>query len=584
MGCNRGYTSRPFGKKQRLFTRRTASSQVNNPMMRVHLQFVSLLRFTMVAVLLYATRLQAEEPATTSSQIQSLLQSGVHPRLHWGNFADVKAPLEALYQLNGLAPVWTKDGKPTAQAAAMVASLADAGSKGLNPADYDAEPLGLWLNAPELAAGQPQEIAAFDVALSLSSLRYVSNLYLGRVNPRSVNFGLDVAPKKLDLPNLIQQLAQSEQPQALVEQLEPKLPVYQGLKQALAHYRELAKTAEVPKLNFPAKFTPGMRHQDVPALRRWLLTLGDLPEIKPGSEASESYDHDLATAVKSFQQRHGLGADGVIGKGTLAQLTVPIAERIKQIELGLERLRWLPEDVRGLYLIVNIPSFQLYGSRDGEGFGQHDIQMNVIVGDADDGRHTPVFHSDMTYVIFRPYWNVPYQITTKELLPIIRRNPGYLAKNNLEIVGNGGEGGSLEGLASGSSRLRQKPGPKNALGLVKFAFPNTNNVYLHSTPSQNLFQRARRDFSHGCIRVEDPVKLAEWVLADRSAEWPRDKIEAAMKGEKSTTVTLKKPIPVYIFYSTVLADREGKVSFFNDIYGHDQTLQAILAKGFPYSS
>ncbi len=562
-------------------------------MMRVRLPSRSFW-FHLFALLIFTGPVRAQEPLadTVSTHIQSLLREGVHTKLRWGNFADYQVRLDELYKQNGLMPLWIKDGKPTAQAQAMVASLAEADDKGLNSADYDAELLKQWLNAPELSAdSNPRDIASFDLALSLDTMRYVSNLYVGRVNPRNVDFGLSIEPKKLDLPNLIQRIAQSGQPKDLVDAVEPNLPVYQWLKEALVRYRSLARETTVSPMAFPAKFSPGAHHKDVPALRRLLLALGDLAEAKPGTADSETYDSELAGAMKSFQRRHGLATDGVIGKGTLARLNTPLADRVKQIQLGLERLRWLPEDIKGLYLVVNIPSFQLYGSRDGEGFGHHDIQMNVIVGDAADGRHTPVFHSDMTYVIFRPYWNVPYKITAKELLPAIRRNPGYLARNNLEIVSNfsgsaqayAASGENIEMLATGALKLRMKPGPKNALGLVKFAFPNNNNVYLHSTPSQGLFQRARRDFSHGCIRVEDPVRLAEWVLADRG-EWTRERIEAAMKGETPKTVTLNKPIPVYIFYSTVLADREGRVSFFDDIYGHDLVLQTLLDKGFPYPS
>jgi murein L,D-transpeptidase YcbB/YkuD len=194
----------------------------------------------------------------------------------------------------------------------------------------------------------------------------------------------------------------------------------------------------------------------------------------------------------------------------------------------------------------------------------------------------------MTYVTFHPYWNVPPTIAMKEVVPALRRNPGYLARNNMEIVStrgaSAGYGGDIaDALASGAVRIRQKPGEKNALGLVKFTFPNNNNVYLHSTPNKGLFGRARRDFSHGCIRVQDPTKLAEWVLAEQT-EWTRDKIEAAMNAPNQKVVTLKKPIPVFIYYSTVLADQNGRVSFYQDIYGHDQTLQALLAKGFPYPS
>jgi murein L,D-transpeptidase YcbB/YkuD len=562
--------------------------------MRVHLHLGNLFQFAVAAILIFSTAAGAQEPAadTASTHIQSLIQRGMHPRLRWGGFPDYQAQLDTLYRQNALAPLWIRDGQPTPQAAAMVASLAEADDKGLDAADYDAELLRNWLAAPEIAhAANPHDIAAFDVALSLSAMRYVSNLYLGRVNPRSVDFGFSTESRKVDLPSLIQKIAQSERPKDLVDAMEPKLPIYQSLKEALVRYRQLAKETAAPQLAFPAKFKPGASHRDVPALRRFLLALGDLKEIRPELADSETYDPDLADAVQSFQQRHGLAADGVIGRGTLNQLNYPLSGRVRQIQLGLERLRWLPEEIKGLYLIVNIPSFQLYGSRDGDGFGHHDIQMNVIVGDAANGRHTPVFHADMTYVIFRPYWNVPYKITAKELLPAIRNNPGYLAKNNMEIVSNSSANASpyalseeaIEMLSTGAARLRQKPGAKNALGLVKFAFPNNNNVYLHSTPSQGLFKRARRDFSHGCIRVEDPVRLAEWVLADRS-EWTEGRIKAAMSGSTSKTVTLDKPIPVYIFYSTVLADRDGRVSFYDDIYGHDSTLRVLLAKGFPYPS
>ncbi|MGZ8218090.1 L,D-transpeptidase family protein [Methylomagnum sp.] len=558
-------------------------------MTKINSQLAGLVRLVFWVLVLFAAEAWAQEPIsdTPSTHIQSLLRDGVNPRLRWGSFPDFQAQLDQLYKQNGLEPLWVKEGYPTAQAVAMIESLAEADDQGLSAADYDAEPLRKWLAAPELViTPTPREIASFDTALSLSAMRYLSNLYLGRVNPRNANFGLSIEPKKVDLPNLVQKIAQSDSPKALVNGMEPTLPVYKSLKEALVRYRALAKDTPALSVSFPPKFGPGGHHKDIPAVRRYLAALGDLPQVAPGAENPEAYDAELVAAMKSFQQRHGLGTDGVIGKGTVAALNVPPAERVKQIQLGLERLRWLPDDVKGLYLFVNIPSFQLYGSRSGEGFGHHDLQMNVIVGEAEDGHNTPIFHSDMTYVTFHPYWNVPPTIAVKELVPALRRNPGYLARNNMEIVSGRGASAGYDGdiadaLASGALRIRQKPGEKNALGLVKFTFPNNNNVYLHSTPNKALFQRTRRDFSHGCIRVQDPTKLAEWVLAEQT-EWTREKIEAAMNAENQKVVTLKKPIPVYIYYSTVMADKDGRVSFYQDIYGHDQTLQALLAKGFPY--
>lgn len=527
-------------------------------------------------------------PDSVSAHLQTLIREGVHPRLRWSAFPDYQATLETLYRQNGQLPLWVAGEQPTPQARAVIDHISSADERGLMASDYDADVLNHW--SRELTVDN-KDVASFDVALSLSLLRYGSNLYLGRINPRRVDFGLNIETKRVDLPDLAQKIAQSEQPGIILDGLEPQFPLYARLKQALLRFRQIQKEIPDPHLALPAKFAPGGSHKDVPLLRRLLYRLGDLPELDEASIESRVYDPKLAEAVRSLQKRQGLAADGVMGGPTLSQLNVPVADRIAQIQMGMERLRWLPEYIRGPYLMVNIPSFQLFGSRNdlGTGLGHYDVQMNVIVGEAVDGRHTPVFHADMTSVMFRPYWNVPFKISARELLPIARRNPGYLARSNLELVSGFGPNspvyeptpGNIEMLATGALKLRQKPGPKNALGLVKFTFPNNNNIYLHSTPSKGLFQRARRDFSHGCIRVQDPVRLAEFVL-EGQGEWSKDRIEAAMNGGNPKNVTLRQGIAVYIFYSTVLANEQGQASFHSDIYGHDAVLQSLLAKGFPY--
>jgi len=526
---------------------------------------------------------QAEGPV---NPIQSLIKSGTHPKLHWGKLSDVMKPLGQLFGQPDPTPLWLKDGKPTPQAKAMIESLKGADDHGLNSADYDADLLADWMASPGPKSSDPVEVAEFDVALSVATTRYVSNLYLGRINPRSVGFGLNVEPKRLDVPRRVRELTQSPKTKDILASLEPQFPMYRPLREALVRYRKLARELPRVRFGFPAKFTPGMSHKDVPGLRKLLVALGDLKGEKPGSEASELYDSELVNAVKAYQIRHGIGNDGIIGKATLARLSMPIADRLKQIQLGLERLRWLPSEVRGHYLIVNIPSFKLYGAKAGEGLGSYDIQMNVVVGEAIDGRSTPVFHSDMTMVTFRPYWNVPEGIAAKELVPAILRNPKYLARNDMEIVSSFAPQAKpqavsqavLDQVAAGAYKIRQKPGTKNALGPIKFSFPNNNNVYLHGTPSQSLFSRDRRDFSHGCIRVQEPARLAEWVLAD-NGDWPLVRIKETMQGEATRTINLRKPIPVYILYSTVMADPDGTISFFEDIYGHDRTLQVLLARG-----
>lgn len=423
--------------------------------------------------------------------------------------------------------------------------------------------------------------------MSLALMRYASNLALGRVSPRSARFALDVTPKRLDLPALVQRLASDSRPCEALAELEPKLPLYRNLKAALPRYRALAGSHEVPALALPPKLNPGDRHEGVPALRQRLAALG-FPPQESSAKDPEVYSGDLVEAVERFQARHGLAKDGVIGKGTLAALDVPPAARLAQIQLGLERLRWLPQEINGPFILVNVPSFRLYGY--GEDHERPAVSMNVVVGRSSGGHNTPVFHSDMTYVVFRPFWNLPRAITVKEMLPSILRDPGYLARHHLEMVASFGNGSqvyepsleSLERLSAGSLKLRQRPGPKNALGLVKFAFPNDDNIYLHGTPSVNLFQRARRDFSHGCIRVQDPVGLAEFVLKRQDEPWSPQRIEEAMNGAQSRTVTLKQPLPVFLYYSTALAEPDGAVEFFEDIYGLDGVLEQLLEKGFPH--
>jgi murein L,D-transpeptidase YcbB/YkuD len=292
----------------------------------------------------------------------------------------------------------------------------------------------------------------------------------------------------------------------------------------------------------------------------------------------------LVAALERFQRRHGEKPDGVLGTATFNELTRPLSSRVRQIELTLERWRWLPAELTGAPIIVNIPEFRLFAFDSTTDSEATIRQMDVIVGKAFEATETPVFTADMTYLIFRPYWEVPTSIARKEIVPHARRDPAYLTKHQMELVRGEGASptvmpdtpGNVELLAKGILRVRQKPGPDNSLGLVKFMFPNRYNVYLHSTPARALFGESRRDFSHGCIRVSDPVGLAEYVLRG-SPEWTREKIEGAMNGTSTVTVTLKNHIRVYIVYGTALATEDGRMLFFDDIYGHDQRLETALA-------
>jgi murein L,D-transpeptidase YcbB/YkuD len=264
-------------------------------------------------------------------------------------------------------------------------------------------------------------------------------------------------------------------------------------------------------------------------------------------------------------------------------LTTPFAKRVQQIALTLERWRWLPP-FASPPIIVNIPEFRLFAFSTTADSAASILQMPVIVGEAFRGKETPVFVGRMQTVVFRPYWDVPRSITLKEMLPKLRSNPAYLAKNRLQIVAGEGDDGevlapsatTLAALAAGSLRLRQLPGPDNALGLVKFLFPNAHDVYLHSTPARSLFLASRRAFSHGCIRVSDPEALAAFVLQDAAGNWDRAAIESAMQAGDNRRIALRQPIPVMILYGTAMATEAGVTQFFDDIYGHDAKLAQLL--------
>ena len=318
---------------------------------------------------------------------------------------------------------------------------------------------------------------------------------------------------------------------------------------------------------------------------RLLKLVGDLPPGADVAPDSTLYQGPIVDAMKRFQQRHGLEADGRIGKDTLEQLNTPLGDRVRQLQLTLERWRWVPRAFDHPPILVNIPEFTLRAFGKGETI---ELTMKVVVGRAYRTR-TPVFAQDMSYLVFRPYWNVPLAIQRGEIVPKLKKDPDYLGKNNFEVVDRrdnvvstaAASGEQLAQLSSGVLNIRQRPGPKNSLGLVVFMFPNEHNVYLHSTPAPELFSRTRRDFSHGCIRAEDPVALAEWVLQGNGG-WTKDKIVAAMNsGRDSQQVNLAQKIPVVIIYATAVVLPDGEVKFFQDIYGHDAHLEKALARGYP---
>jgi murein L,D-transpeptidase YcbB/YkuD len=329
---------------------------------------------------------------------------------------------------------------------------------------------------------------------------------------------------------------------------------------------------------------PGDDYPGLPRLVQLLTLLGDLPPAAEKPGPGLIYEGNLVNAVEHFQARHGLETDGRIGVRTLRELNTPLSRRVAQLRFTLERWRWMSREFARPPIVVNIPEFRLHALN--EEYLQA-VSMKVVVGKAYQ-HQTPVFASALTSVIFRPPWNVPIEIQLEELVPEIEKNPSYLAEHSYEVVDSAGSVVSEgpvsreieEQLRAGSLAIRQKPGPENSLGLIKFESPNPFGVYMHGTPATVLFSRSRRDFSHGCIRVEDPVALAAWVLRDTPG-WDVEHIHAAMDGEETIRVNLKKSIPVLIVYSTAIGTEEGEVHFFEDIYGHDAALEEALGNGYP---
>ncbi len=525
--------------------------------------------------------------AAQQSDIQNLVKTAKLEGMRWPNFIDYRDWLQRFYEPTGYAPVWLQGTRLVPQAQSLIDRFKDASKKGLDPEDYDAS---RWderihsLHDPSNASA----VARFDVALTVCTMRYVSDLRIGRINPKHLKFGLSVERKKYDLPTFVRdQVLRASDLQAVFDEVEPPFGGYRQTEQALSRYIDLARTDDGEKLPDVKKpIDSNQVYAGVPRLVHLLRLVGDLPASATLPADPHTYGGSLVDAVKHFQQRHGLDPDGRLGPSTIKQLNVPLRDRVLQLQLTLERWRWLPAEFSAPPIIVNIPDFRLRALNDNNNVV---MDMRVVVGKAM-RTQTPVFTRDMTYVVLRPYWNVPPSILRGEIVPAIQRDRGYIASKNYEVttadgsVVTSGEISDdvLAQLRAGKLAVRQKPGPSNALGLIKLIFPNEHNVYLHSTPSQAAFSRSRRDFSHGCIRVEKPAELAAWVLRN-NPDWTVERVQQGMQnGNDNVTVNLVKPVPVFIVYGTALAYENGEVHFSDDIYGHDAKLAAALAKGYPY--
>jgi len=487
-------------------------------------------------------------------------------------------------------PLWFDAGGPRPQAWQAVELLAGAPGHGLIAEDYGVDALGLQVaeaaQAPSLDDAAQERLAQ---ALSAAMQRYLSDLHQGRLDPRRINHHFrPPASDGFDPAERLREGLQAGQLADVVREAAPRLSQYEALRQALARMRALgdhpAWRQELPPLPRPArsqpgrpgKLEPGQTWAGLALLAERLRLLGDLTADEP---LPVVYEGAWVEAVQRFQERHGLEVDGVVGKDTWAALRVTPGERAQQIALNLERLRWTPLTEAQRMIVVNIPEFVLRAYEVREGRIVVHQTMKIIVGKAMDTR-TPVFEEEMRSIEFSPYWNVPPSIARTETVPKLQRDPGYLAREDMEFVLPDGLVSTevtpyvLAEVLAGRARIRQRPGPKNALGAIKFSFPNRDHIYLHHTPAAQLFGKGRRDFSHGCVRVEQPVELALFVLQDMP-QWNEQRVREAMAAGQLQAVRLATPVPVLITYGTALV-KQGRLHFYPDIYGHDRELAEAL--------
>ncbi|ALC15220.1 murein L,D-transpeptidase YcbB/YkuD [Desulfuromonas soudanensis] len=477
-------------------------------------------------------------------------------------------------------PAWFTPAGLVPEAAILTERLSAAAEEGLCPDAYFlAEIEELREYAAETQSHRliedQRRLARLDLRLSEAFLTYAAHLIHGRVDPATVHRDWHANLRQVDLAGLLEFALAEGRMKTILDDLVPPHPGYRDLRRALADYRRISALGGWETLPGSVTLRPGDFDPRVPALRRRLAHSGDLGE---GAGAETLYDAETAANLRNFQRRHGLSADGVLGPSTLEELNRPVEERIRQLEVNLERWRWLPKTLGERYIQVNIADLALSAVDK----GQTVLTLPVVVGNA--YRKTPVFSASLQYLVFAPYWFVPPTIFKVDKLPRLRADPDYLEKHHFEVVAADRRQAllPLEGInwkevraESFPGLLRQSPGPWNPLGRVKFIFPNPFAIYLHDTPDRHLFASERRAFSSGCIRVERPLELARLLLQDQRQGDPR-RLLAAMEAEEPQRIDLLRPWPIHILYFTAWSDEEGEVNFRRDLYWRDLALEEAL--------
>jgi murein L,D-transpeptidase YcbB/YkuD len=497
--------------------------------------------------------------------------------VHGKTAADIDKRLTELYHGNKLQPFWIVDGKPGQRAIETLAVLDDAGSQGLVPNDYLVDKIHQYWNGKDTTG-----LVRLDILLTLGMMRFVGDQREGRMEPHKADAKLFATARdvEVDWDALRKTAFEASDMKAFLEQQAPPFPQYGLLQKKLAEYRTLAPEGGWPPIPAGETLKPGMEDRRVHMVRKRLAVTGDLAS---GKLDSAVFDKTLEEAVKRFQKRHNLTPDGTVGNQTLAAMNVTVENRIDQIVLNMERYRWLKRRLAGeRFVAVNIAGFEAFAGTP----GKFDVKMPVIVGKT--YHETPVFSDTIKYVEFNPYWNMPSSIAGNETLPKLKKDPRYLKKNNMRIFkGWGPDAPELDATTIDWSkvskkdmnryRIRQDPGPDNALGTVKLVFPNEYDVYLHDTPVHGLFKKEQRAFSHGCIRMGRPAEMAAWVLGGEEKGWSLARVNEVIAGGKRQVVVLDQPVPIYILYRTAYVNPEDNaLYFYEDVYGRDKLLARAL--------
>ncbi len=517
------------------------------------------------------TQLLENQPTTALG----MMTTGTDP-------ATIDRALLSLYIKNGNQPLWIKNNEPDSRAQALLQTLQESILDGLNPDDYKvAEIMTLW------DRNDTASRARLDVLLTLVLGRYVADMREGSADPCLLNPKLFAAARdhEVDILSVVNEALQTDNLSRFLKNQAPSHEAYRGLRKALADYRSLEQDGGWKTIPDGPTIRPGMTDPRIPLIVERLTKTG---ELEPAAESSRKYDQNLIEAVKKFQHRYLLEPDGIVGKKTLAAMNVPVSQLIKRIILNMERWRWLPHRMDGKRIFVNIAGFQLFGATD----EQVEITMPVIVGKV--YHKTPVFTGSMRYLEINPFWNIPDSIAVNEMVPHMQKDPDYLSKKNIRIFEGWQENApeidpsTIDWQTIGKGikryRLRQDPGPDNALGRIKFMFPNVNNIYLHDTPAHELFLKTTRDFSHGCIRVSRPLELGEYLLEGNKKPLKVGQLKELVESSKRKVILLDKQLPVHILYRTVRASAAtGELFFYPDVYQRDALLAKALFARKPLS-